>query len=267
MKLMTSAILPAILALGLALAPAALAGTDKGGGGAGGNHGGGNNGGGGHGGGGKNGGGGGGHNGGGNGGGGGHSGGGNGGGGGGSSIDRNVACRLGNRVIYTRSLRDCRELEFQIGYGASKKYGGYVSGGVSVVGGGYGYYQPQRVIRYVAMPSPAARKQAEKRARKAARLAAESMAYGGYATGGMVGYGNGVMVGGYGNNVMVNGNVYGGGYGYGEVVVSKKKRKGKKAHRMVYQQPGYVMAPGYGYAVPGYEYGYGGPAMMKGGGY
>lgn len=203
MKLKSFAVLPAALALSLAFAPVALAGTDKGGGDAGGDHSGGDNGGdngGGHN---KNGGGdgggghnknGGGDNGGGNNGGGhnknggGNNGGGhsnNGGGkshqgGGNAGRDREVLCRLDNRVIYTRSLKECRDLEFQFGFrhrpyvskreriqadvsisGGYVYGGGYVQGGGYAYGGGYGYYQPQRVIRYVAQPSRAAQMQAE----------------------------------------------------------------------------------------------------------
>ena len=107
--------------------------------------------------------------------------------------------------------------------------------------------------------------QAEKRARKAARRAAQAYGNGyGYGDGGMVGYGNGVMVGGYGNNVVVNGSVYAGnGYANQRVVV--KKRHGRKGRRvMMYQQPAYAPQPG---MIYGGDYGYDGPVMYKGGGY
>jgi hypothetical protein len=207
-------------------------------------------------------------------------GGGGGGGGSSSSNDPTIACRIGNRIVYTANFRQCKQLKYSLGYGHGQIHGhgqsggqvivdgGYAQGNGYVTGGGYRYYQPRRVIRYVAMPSPAARKQMEKRARKAARRAAEAAAYGygmdgsvgfgygaesmngyGYAQGGMVGYGNGVMVGGYGNNVVVNGSVYA-----GNQVVVRKMRKGKKMRRVYVQQPVY-----------GYEYD--GSEMTKGGGF
>lgn len=219
-------------------------------------------------------------------------------GGGGNSHEygsSSIACRIGNRSVYVASFRQCNELKYALGYGGSARVRGSVSiqgggqyqgsyvygGGGYATGGGYGYYQPQRVIRYVAMPSRAAQMQAERRARKAARRAAQAYGNGyGYGDGGMVGYGNGVMVGGYGNNVVVNGSVYGGayagnGYGYGgQQIVIKKKRHGRKARRvMMYQQPTYIQQPGmvygggnYGYSYGG-TYGYEGPIMYKGGGY
>jgi hypothetical protein len=180
--------------------------------------------------------------------------------------------------------RYCDELKYAIGYGVSPRRGrtvvvqgsasvggGYVSGGGDyATGGDYGVYQPQRVIRYVARPSRAAQMQAERRARKAARRAAQN-GYG-YGDGGMVGYGNGVMVGGYGNNVVINGGAYGGAYagnGYGrQQVIVQKKRKGKRGRRIVvYQQPGYYAQPGMVYGDYGYDSGYQGPNMYKGGGY
>ncbi len=193
--------------------------------------------------------------------------------GGGNSNDygSNIVCRIGNRTVYLSSYRQCNELKYALGYGVKVRgggqvvvqgggqyQGGYVQGGYAT--GGYGYYQPQRVIRYVAMPSRAAQMQAERRARKAARRAAQAYGNGyGYGDGGMVGYGNGVMVGGYGNNVVVNGSVYGGQ----QVIV--KKRKGKRGRRvMMYQQPAYMPQPG---MIYGGDYGYDGPIMYKGGGY
>jgi hypothetical protein len=271
MKLNRFAVLPAALALSLAFAPAAFAGPSKGGGDAGGGHNGGGHNGGGQGGGGhsKNGGGGHSKN------GGGHGGGGGGGGhssnfGSGNGHIRSYKCVLNGYTVYVPVRGECIRLKSALAGGSYRSEGhDYISGGVSVqggssyaygggyaTGGGYGYYEQQRVIRYVAQPSRAARMQAEKRARKAA-------AGYGYASGSgaMIGYGNGVMVGGYGNNVVVNGNVYGnGGYAYGsQRVVVSKKRKGKKHRRVVVQQPAYVM--------PQYEYHYTGPVMMKGGGY
>jgi hypothetical protein len=196
-----------------------------------------------------------------------------GGGSGVAGIDKNFACRVGNRMVYVGTRHHCEELRFAIGFGGSKRRsasvavqgggyatgGGYVSGGGVIADGDYGYYQPQRVIRYVAKPSRAARMQMEKRARKAARRAAAA----GY---GMVGYGNGVMVGGYGNSVLINGNVYAGnGYAYsGQQVVVSKKRKGRKVRRVVVQQPQYYVDPGLAY---GGGYGYDGSVMVKGGGY
>lgn len=178
-----------------------------------------------------------------------------------------IVCRIGNRSVYVASFRQCKELKYSLGYGSGygggsvvvqgggQYQGGSVQGGY--VQGGYGYYQPQRVIHYVARPSRAAQMQAEKRARKAARRAAQAYGNGyGYGDGGMVGYGNGVMVGGYGNNVVVNGNVYG-NYA-GQQVIVKQKRKHKRSRRVVYQQPIYDN---------GYGYDYQGPEMYKGGGY
>jgi hypothetical protein len=218
-------------------------------------------------------------------------GGGGGAGGGHGFINRSVECRVGPQVFYVKSRRACTQLRYSFGIGGGNgggyyhgggyaTGGGYVQGGGYATGGGYGYYQPQRVIRYVAMPSPAARMQMEKRARKAARRAAALSGYGyvqgGYANGGMMGYGNGVMVGGYGNNVQVNGNVYGGGYGYnqggyaygGQQIIVKKRKKGKRARRMMIQGEGYGYNQGAGYGYnQGGGYGYNGPIMMKGGGY
>ena len=197
-------------------------------------------------------------------------------GGGSNSNDygSNIVCRIGNRTVYLSSYRQCNELKYALGYGVKVRgggqvvvqgggqyQGGYATGGYAT--GGYGYYQPQRVIRYVAMPSRAAQMQAERRARKAARRAVQANGYG-YGDGGMVGYGNGVMVGGYGNNVVVNGSVYAGnGYANQRVVV--KKRHGRKGRRvMMYQQPAYAPQPG---MIYGGDYGYDGPVMYKGGGY
>jgi hypothetical protein len=180
-------------------------------------------------------------------------------GGGSSSNDPTIACRIGNRLVYTANFRQCKQLKYSLGYGQGHGGGhgggsvvvggghGYAYGGGQIEGEGYGYYQQQRVIRYVARPSRAAQMQMEKRSRKAARRAAAAGGYG-YGDGAMVGYGNGVMVGGYGNNVVINGNVYA-----GQQVV-RKKRKGKKARRVYVQQPQY-----------GYEYD--GSDMMKGGGF
>lgn len=180
-----------------------------------------------------------------------------------------IVCRIGNRSVYVASFRQCKELKYALGYGQGHGGGsvvvgggytsgsgtGYVYGGGGYATGGYGHYQPQRIVRYVARPSRAAQMQSEKRARRAARRAAE--AYGNgyvYGDGGMVGYGNGVMVGGYGNNVVVNGNVY--GNHAGQHVIVKHKRKHKRSRRVVYQQPVYDN---------GYDYQ--GPVMYKGGGY
>lgn len=172
-----------------------------------------------------------------------------------------IVCRINNRTVYVASFRQCNELKYTLGYGQVRRSSSVVvrggcncSGSVGYATGGYGYYQPQRVIRYVARPSRAAQLQAEKRARRAAQ------AYGnGYGDGGMVGYGNGVMVGGYGNNVVVSGGVYG-----GQQVIVKQKRKHKRSRRVVYQQP--MMDQGMMYDN-GYGYDYQGPTMYKGGGY
>jgi hypothetical protein len=179
-------------------------------------------------------------------------------GGGGNSHEygsTSIVCRIGNRSVYVASFRQCKELKYALGYGEGRGGGSVVVGGGYVRGGGhatgyvyggegYGYNQQQRIIRYVARPSRAARMQAEKRARRSGH---------GYGDGGMVGYGNGVMVGGYGNNVVINGNVYA-----GQQIVVKKKRKSKRGRRVVYQQPIYDN---------GYGYDYQGPVMYKDGGY
>lgn len=271
MELMKFTILPAAIALSLMIAPVALAGVDEAPGDTKVHHGGGQNGG---------------HH---------KNGGGQNGGhnktptpsprppnmgvGGGNSQRETTLCRLDNRVFYTHSLRECRDLEYRFGFrkrpyvsvqervaieGRDELRGPYlgrqraVSYGGTVDVGGYGYYQPQRVIRYYNPASPAASKQAKKRARKAARLAAQAYANG-YGQGAMIGYGNGVMVGGYGNHVVVNGDVYA-----GQQVVVRKKRKGKKARRIYVQQPQYYVDPGLVYGG-GYEYD--GSVMVKGGGY
>ncbi len=178
-------------------------------------------------------------------------------GGGGSSNDPTIACRIGNRLVYTPTWRQCKQLRFSLGFGGHGNGGGhgggghgYTYGGGQMDGEGYAPYQPQRIVRYVARPSRAASMQMEKRARKAARRAARQAAAGyGYGDGAMIGYGNGVMIGGYGNNVVINGNVYA-----GNQVVVRKKRKGKKARRVYIQHPQF-----------GYEYD--GSVMVKGGGY
>ena len=184
-------------------------------------------------------------------------------GGGGNSHEygsTSIVCRIGNRSVYVASFRQCKELKYALGYGqggggsvvvgGGYAHGGgtgYVYGGGSyATGGGNGYYQQQRIIRYVARPSRAAQMQSEKRSRRAAQAYV-------YGDGGMVGYGNGVMVGGYGNKVVINGNVYA-----GQQIIVKKKRKHKRNRRVVYQQPVYDN---------GYGYDYEGPVMYKGGGY
>jgi hypothetical protein len=148
----------------------------------------------------------------------------------GDGYPRDVLCRLDGRIIYVRTERKCRQLQRELGAGDGtvivvqerkrmKKRKVRVQQVVVVDGG---YEQPQPVVRYVAQPSLAARMQMERRG-----------AYAG--DGGVVAYGNGVVVGGYNNTVVVNGNVYGGG----QVVVSGKKRKLKKVRRDVVQQPQY----------------------------
>jgi hypothetical protein len=86
---------------------------------------------------------------------------------------------------------------------------------------GYAYEDAGRVVRYVGT-SRAAQMQLERRG-LAVRGSASGYYAGtaGYGTGTMVGYGNGVMVGGYGNNVTINGNVYVGTMG-------KKHRKKRR---------------------------------------
>jgi hypothetical protein len=153
----------------------------------------------------------------------------------GDGYPRDVLCRLDRRIVYTRTERQCRKLQGELGVGEEtvivvkerprlKKRKVNVQQ-VVVVEPRVEYVQPQPVVRYVAEPSRAARMQMERRARKDARRAA----YAG--DGGVVAYGNGVVVGGYNNTVVVNGNVYGGG----QVVTTGKKRKGKKARRVVVQ--------------------------------
>jgi hypothetical protein len=157
------------------------------------------------------------------------------GGGNGDGYPRDVLCRLEGRIIYTRTERQCRKLQRELGANENtvvlvKERKRLVKRKVKVqqvvvVEPRVEYVQPQPVVRYVAEPSRAARMQMERRARKDARRAA----YAG--DGGVVAYGNGVVVGGYNNTVVVNGNVYGGG----QVVTTGKKRKGKKARRVVVQ--------------------------------
>jgi hypothetical protein len=155
----------------------------------------------------------------------------------GDGYPRDVLCRLDRRIVYTRTERQCRKLQRELGVGEEtvvvvkerprlKKRKVKVQQ-VVVVEAGYEYEQP--AVRYVAEPSRAARMQMERRARKAARRAAY------YGDGGVVAYGNGVVVGGYNNTVVVNGNVYGGG----QVVTTGKKRKLKKARRVVVQSGTY----------------------------